>query len=487
MTAQHDIQVMMQAVRRGRLSRREFMQRALALGCSASAAGGFLTACGTPAATAVPTVAPTATKAAAGASSAPSVAPATGGGATATAAPAGSVPSAAASSSTRAAATPTSGATPAGGTAPTTATRIGVTDTEIKLGCWGPQDGPAGAYGVISRTIDAYFKWVSNNGGIEGRKITFINENDSYQPAKTVAAVKKMVEDDKVFALVGGLGTANNLQVIDYLIQNNVPHLAPSTGSGLLANPVRPNVFAVQLNYSIEAALLARYAIETLGAKKVAIFFQNDAFGKEGLDAARGELKKKGLAATEVSYETTDKDFSAQALKLQASGADTVILYAVPAPGGGIIKAMTTGGFKPKLLASSVINDPTIFDLAGPGIDGLLVGAWLPSYDDLGDPKIVEFQNWMKANAPNEQAAAFAETGYTYAMIMTELLKRTGKDLTRERFIQTANGLQNYTASLVPNLSYAPTDHSGVKAMYFQQAKVADKKFVKITDFIELK
>lgn len=483
MTAQRDVQAMMQAVRDGRLSRREFMRRTLALGFSASAVAALLAACGAPAATAVPTTSPAtkaATAAATAPSAAPSVTPVAGSGATATAAPSAV---AAGASPTRAAP-----ASPASGATPTTATRIGVTDTEIKLGTWGPQDGPAGAYGVISRTLDAYFKWVSNNGGIEGRKITFINENDSYQPAKTVAAVKKMVEDDKIFALVGGLGTPNNLQVIDYLVQNNVPHLAPATGSGLLANPVRPNIFAVQLNYSIEGALLTRYAVETLGSKKFAVFFQNDAFGKEGLAAVQGELKKKNLAAAaEVSYETTDKDFSAQALKLQASGAEAVILYAVPAPGGGIIKAMTTGGYQPKLLSSSVINDPTIFDLAGPGIDGMLLGAWLPAYDDLSNPKIVEFQNWMKSNAPNEQAAGFAETGYTYATIMTELLKRTGKDLTRERFIQTANALQNYTGSLVPNLSYTPTDHSGVKAMYFQQAKVADKKFVKITDFIELK
>ena len=486
MAEQSDVQAMMRAVGTGRLSRREFMRRTLALGFSASAVGAFLAACGTPAATAVPTAAAAsaAPSTAAAAASAPSVAPATGAGSTATAGPASAAPSAAAAAS---ATRPAVSATPAS-SAPTTATRIGVTDTEIKLGTWGPQDGPAGAYGVISRTIDAYFKWVSGNGGIEGRKITFVNENDSYQPAKTVSAVKKMVEDDKVFALVGGLGTPNNLQVIDYLIQNNVPHLAPSTGSGLLANPVRPNVFAVQLNYSIEGALLTRYAAETLGSKKFAVFFQNDAFGKEGLAAIQDELKKKNLAAaTEVSYETTDKDFSAQALKLQSSGADTVIIYAVPAPGGGIIKAMTTGGFKPKLLSTYVINDPTIFDLAGPGIDGMFLGAWLPAYDDLSNPKIVEFQTWMKANAPNEQAAGFAETGYTYAAIMTELLKRTGKDLTRERFLQTANALQGYTGSLVPSLSYAPTDHSGVKAMYFQQAKSADKKFVKITEFIELK
>ncbi|TME98087.1 MAG: hypothetical protein E6I40_00675 [Chloroflexi bacterium] len=98
------------------------------------------------------------------------------------------------------------------------ATVPGVTGTEVVVGSWGPQDGPAGFYGAIDRTLDAYFKMINDQGGINGRKIRFIYENDSYQPAKTVAAVKKLVEEDKVFALCGGLGTPNNAAVMDYVV-----------------------------------------------------------------------------------------------------------------------------------------------------------------------------------------------------------------------------------------------------------------------------
>ncbi len=362
----------------------------------------------------------------------------------------------------------------------------GVTATEIVIGSWGPQDGPAGFYGVIDRTVDAYFKKVNDEGGINGRKIRFIFENDSYQPAKSVAAVKKLVEEDKVFALVGGLGTPNNLAVMEYLVQNNVPHVWPATGTTALAVPFKKQIYAVQLNYTTEATLLTQYALEQVGAKKFAVFYQNDPFGKEGLDAIQAELKRRGVAAaTAVSYELTDTNFSAQALKLQTSGADTVILYAVPKPGGSVLTEIAKIGFKPKLLSSSVINSPEIFQLAGAAIEGTLIEAWLPAFDDVSNPKIVEYQAFMAKYAPKEQIGGFSESGYAYGQVMAEALKRAGKELTRESFMSNLDQMKDFKGSLVPSLSYSPTDHAGVKAAYFQAAKAG--KFVTVTDYVTLK
>jgi branched-chain amino acid transport system substrate-binding protein len=406
-------------------------------------------------------------------------------------APAPAAPTTAPAAPTTALAAPT--AAPAVPTtapaAPTTAPAVavtGVTDTEIVIGGWGPQDGPAGAYGVIDRTIAAYFKKVNDEGGINGRKVRFVYENDSYAPAKTVAAVKKLVEEDKVFALVGGLGTPNNLAVMDYLVQNNVPHIAPATGTSALATPLKKNIYAVQLNYTTEAILLTQYAFDKGGAKKVAVFYQNDAFGKEGLDAINADLKKRGIAdATAVSYELADTNFSAQALKLQTSGADTVILYAVPKPGGSVIAEMTKLGYKPKILSSAVLNDPSIFQLAGAGIEGAIIPAWLPAFDDLTNPKIVEWQAQMKKFAPNEQIGGFALSGWVDAQIMAEGLKRAGKNLTRDSFMQALDGMKDYKDSILPSIGYSATDHAGTKSAYFQQAK--GTSFVTFTDYITLK
>src|SRR5437660_5832990 len=175
---------------------------------------------------------------------------------------------------------------------------VGVTDTEVVVGSWGPQDGPAGAYGAIDRTLDAYFKMVNDQGGINGRKIRFIYENDSYQPAKTVAAVKKLVEEDKVFALCGGLGTAHNLAVMDYLVAANVPHVWPATGTTALAVPLKKNIYAVQLNYTTEARIATPYATGTTRTKKIAVFYQKDAFGTEEIEVVYEGFTKGGLQAS---------------------------------------------------------------------------------------------------------------------------------------------------------------------------------------------
>ena len=389
-------------------------------------------------------------------------------------------------------ATPTATSAPATA-APTVAATTapvvpGVTASEVVIGSWGPQDGPAGAYGVIDRTIDAYFKMINDQGGVNGRTIRFIYENDSYQPAKTLAAVKKLVEQDKVFALVGGLGTAHNLTVMDYLVQNNVPHVWPATGTTQLAVPLKKNIYAVQLNYTTEATLLTQYGLDTMSAKKLAVFYQNDAFGKEGLDAVQAELSKRGLpAATGVSYETTDTNFSAQALKLQTSGADTVVLYAVPGPGGAVVAEMGKIGFAPKLLSSSVINDPSIFKLAGSAINGMLIEAYLPAFDDTSNPKIVAYQAFMAKYAAKEQIGGFSEAGYAYGQVFIEALTRAGKELTREGFEANLDKMTNFTGSLVPSLSYTPTDHAGLKTAYFQSASAKDGKFTTVTGYITLK
>ncbi len=411
-----------------------------------------------------------------------------------TAVPPTAVPATKAPAATAPPAATTAPATAVPATSAPTATKApavavpGVTDTEIVIGSWGPQDGPAGAYGVIDRSIAGFFKKVNDEGGINGRKVRFIYENDSYASAKTVAAVKKLVEEDKVFALVAGLGTANNLAVMDYLIQNNVPHVGPATGSSSLAVPLKKNVYAVQLNYMTEATLLTQYALNTLGSKKVAVFWQNDAFGKEGLDTINAVLKKAGVPeAAAVSYETADTNFSAQALKLQTSGADTVILWAVPKPGGSVLAEMDKIGFKPKILASAVLNDPSVFQLAGPGIDGVVIPAWLPAYDDLTDPKIVQWQADMKKYNPNEQLGGFPLSGWTEAQILAEGLRRAGKDLTRESFLKAMDSMTDYKDSILPTISYTADDHAGTKTGYFQKADFKGGKWVTFTGWLSVK
>lgn len=448
----------------------------------------LLAACGDNTATTVP-AATTAAAVATTAAPATTVAPAaTAAAATTAAAPAAATTLAAAT--TTAAST---GATTVAGAAPTlntTGNTNGVTDTQIVIGSWGPQSGPAAAYGTIDRVIDAYFKKVNSEGGINGRQIKFVFQDDGYQASMTQTVVKKMVEQDKVFAFVAGLGTANNLAVMDYLVQNGVPHVAPATGTSFIANPLKRPIFALQTNYLVEATLVSRYAADSLGAKKIAVFYQDDAFGKEGLDAIVGVAKAKGKEiVAQVSYQATDKDFSSHALKLQQSGADTVIFWSVPGPTGAILQAISDINYKPTILLSAIANDPSLFKLSANTIDGAWTSSWLPDVTDPTntDPKVVAFRDFIAKFAPKETPGGFAASGYAEAQIMVEGLKRAGKDLTRESFVKALETMDNWKEGLAFSVSFSPTNHQGQNSVYFMQASAKDSRFIKKSDFIEFK
>jgi ABC-type branched-subunit amino acid transport system substrate-binding protein len=437
----------------------------------------FLAACGDNTATS----APAATTAAA----------ATTAKAAATTAAAASTTAAAASAATTAASGAAATTAASSGAAAQTVAPVpngdktGVTDSEILIGSWGPQSGPAAAYGTVDRTLDAYFKMINEQGGINGRKIRFIYQDDVYQASNTQAIVKKMVEQDKVFAFVGGIGTAPNQAVLDYLVQNKVPNIAPSTGSTILTIPPKPQTFGLLINYTIESTFLTQYAADELKSKKVAIFYQDDAFGKEGLNGIKNAAKTKGIdVVAEVSYQTTDKDFAAPALKLQQSNADTVIFWSVPGPTGNVLKEMQTLGYKPKMVMTAVLNDPQLLSLAGNAAEGAYTASWTPDPNG-DDPKAQRYRDFMKKYAPNEPIGSYSQWAVAEGDVLVEALKRAGKDLSREGLIKALETFNRWNDGLANNVTYTAESRLGQTALYVLQAKGG--KFAKVTDFIEVK
>jgi len=185
----------------------------------------------------------------------------------------------------------------------------GVTDKEIKLGHTNPYSGPLSAYGVIGKGITAYWNMVNDQGGINGRKINFITYDDGFQPPKTVEMVRKLVEDDQVFAIYQLLGTPTNTVVQKYLNQKKVPQLFVATGASKWGNPKEfPWTMGWQPDYATEAAIYAKHIMTNHPNGKVAMLYQNDDSGKDylnGFIAGFGKNKDKFLIKT-VSYEVTD-------------------------------------------------------------------------------------------------------------------------------------------------------------------------------------
>lgn len=363
--------------------------------------------------------------------------------------------------------------------------KTGVTDTEILVGNWSPQSGPNSAYGIGARTADAYFHMINDQGGIYGRKLKLIISDDQYTAAKTQPLVKKMVEQDKVFAFVASIGTGPNLAVKDYLAGKGVPNVAFSTGSGALVNPPSKTAFGELTNYSFEATIFAQYAADQLGSKKVAVLYQNDGFGKEGWQAFVKEAKAKGMdVVAEVPYEPNTTDMSSQALKLQQSGADTVFFAATPGSGAPALKEMDKLGYNPKKLLTFVLNDPQLFQVAGTAANGVYSSTFTPLLDS-NDPKVTEYLSFMKKYQPNDPPGNFSEWGYVGAQIFVEGLRRAGKDLTRESFVNGLESIVNWNGSMANNITYGPNNRAPQNSIYIIQYK--DGKFTKLTDALTTK
>lgn len=440
----------------------------------------LLAACGDSTATSAPASATTAARAATTAA-----ASATTAASAATTAASAATTAAGAATTAASAATTAAGAAPAAGPVQTVApaangNKTGVTDTEIKLGSWGPQSGGAAGYGIVDRVLDAYFKKINEEGGIYGRKIKFIYEDDAYQAAKTQAVAKKLVEQEKVFAVVGGIGTANNLGVKDYLIENGVPNVAFATGSGALVTPPVKNWFGLLTNYTFEGTVFAQYAAEQLAAKKVAVLYQNDGFGKEGQQAFVKKAKELKLeVVAEVPYETGATDLSSQALRLQQSGADVVFINAVPGPAAAAMKEMNKLGFKPKSILTFVLNDPSFFQAAGAAADGVYTSSFTP-LPDADDPKVATYRDFMKKYMATEQLGSFSLWGYLASQIIEEGLKRAGKDLSRETLVAGLESIVDWKASIASNISYGPNNRAPQNSIFIIQFK--DNKFTKVTE-----
>ncbi len=364
----------------------------------------------------------------------------------------------------------------------------GVTDTEVTIGITTPLSGPAAAWSATALGSEAWAKHVNEQGGVHGRKIKVVMKDDGYNPGRALANVNEM--RDSVFALVGLLGSAVLNATKDTIAEAKLPNIWPYGNPEIYAKqPKEKNrtVFMVYPDYGDEGEFMVQQAAKLTGAKKVAIFYQNDDYGKGGLDGVRrGVAKLAGSVALagEVSYEVADRELSTHALKIKESGADAVVLYATPTHGVGIVKEMAKVGYRPKIFASFPLGDRhTMFRLLGDLWEGAyynVTGA-VPGEPDAD--RIIDIL--LKQEPKLKGRESYAVLGATAMMAAVEGMKRAGKDLTRDRFIDAMDSIKDWTPEkLTAPITWAPNRHHGANPIRMQRAgKAADTSFTVISDY----
>jgi branched-chain amino acid transport system substrate-binding protein len=360
----------------------------------------------------------------------------------------------------------------------------GVTDKEIRVGQWGPQTGPAALWGAVARGTDMYFKLINDEGGVHGRKIKYYLRDDAYNPAKTKAIAKEFVERLGVFAVVGGVGTGPGMAVRDYLMENKVPWVAPSTGSTHWTVPFQKYIFAVYPLYIDEAYLLTKYAYENKG-KKIAFFYQNDDYGKEGLRGAQKAMHELGdKLVAQVSVEVPDTDLSSHALKLKESGADVVIMWLLPKHAAIILGESAKIGFKPQWVSTNTLSDAPLMTQITKGLWKGVLCSTFGEVPDSQHPLMVKYRAGWKKYAPKERWGTFYAAGIVWAEPMVEGFQRAGKNLTVDSFVKAMETFKDWQG-IGPPLTFTADDHQGAKSVMI--ANVDENGNLKpITDWLRI-
>jgi branched-chain amino acid transport system substrate-binding protein len=333
----------------------------------------------------------------------------------------------------------------------------GASDTEIKIGNINPYSGPASAYGLIGKSIDAYFKKINAEGGINGRKINFISYDDAYSPPKAVEQARKLVESDEVLLIFQSLGTPSNTAIQKYMNSKGVPQLFVATGATKWGDPKNfPWTMGWQPNYQSEGRVYAQYILKNHPNGKIGILYQNDDYGKDyvkGLKDGLGE-KAKSMIISEQPYEVADPTIDSQIISLKASGADIFFNVATPKFAAQAIKKVAELGWKPIHIVNGVSTSVAgVLKPAGlENSQGLLSTGYLKDQLDPQWKNDAGMKNWAafmdKYFPEGDKTSSFTGYGYSVAQTLVQVLKQCGDNLTRENVMKQAASLKNLEQDL---------------------------------------
>ena len=362
----------------------------------------------------------------------------------------------------------------------------GVTADSILLGGTTPLSGPASAYSSVARGADAFFKSVNAKGGVAGRTITYKYLDDAYNPAQTVQATRQLVEQDKVFAIFNSLGTEQNESIRDYLNAQKVPQLFAASGATTWGSDVAkyPYTIGFQPSYQAEGWVYGKYLARTTPGRKVAVLFQNDAYGQDLLvGLKRGLAKSKVKVVAAQPYEVTAADVGSQVAKLRASKADIFVVFATPKFAiQGFVFANRLG-WRPKLsIVNAVSSASNIMTLASEGgTNKVTPGAVSIAFlKDPTDPKwakdktMVQYRALLKQYAPGANANdVYHVYGMAVAWTTVELLKKIGPNLTRDALVKAVSNMNlSNNPFLLPGIALKTSgngDHFPIEQMVMQR------------------
>jgi len=333
----------------------------------------------------------------------------------------------------------------------------GVSSGTILIGGTVPLSGPETAYSVVAYGADAYFKYVNDHGGVFGRKIQYRYLDDAYDPAQTVQQVRRLVEQDKVFAIFNQVGTEQVLATRPYLNQRGVPQLFAGSGAETFARDYRqfPWTLPYLPSFYAEGRVYGRHIGRTTPRAKIAVLFEDSDFGKDLLAGLKAGLAGRGKIVRAVAYAVTEATLGSQMATLKASGADTLMVFALPKQTIQALVGADKLGWHPKPFIAAVSIDPFVMEVArqntgGRATNGAISVTWLKDASNLPrwgkDAGVRLYYSILKRYAPSSDPKAVANIyGMSAAYTLVDALRRAGRNPTRESLLKAATSLSETT------------------------------------------
>lgn len=343
----------------------------------------------------------------------------------------------------------------------------GVFQDKIVFGQAAALDGPAAALGTgMQLGLRAAFEEANRAGGVSGRKLELISYDDGYEPNASITAVRKLIEQDRVFALIGAVGTPTSKATQPVATKAGVPFVGPFTGAGFLRNAKLGNIANVRATYAAETEAWIKHLAEDLNYKRIAILYQDDAFGRVGYDGVMAALSKRNMAlVAEGTFQRNTTAVKTALLQIRKAKPEAVVMVGPYMPMATFIKVARRIEFNPVFVNISFVGSKALAKELGDAGEGVIVSQVVPFPWETSIPLVERYQKALKAVDPRAEPGFVTLEGYMVGRLAIMTLEAMKGDVTREAFLKTIWNTGSYDLGGV-TLSFGADDNQGMDAVF---------------------
>ncbi len=344
----------------------------------------------------------------------------------------------------------------------------GVNDERILFGQSAALEGPAAALGRGMQTgILAAFNQANLRGGVNGRLLELVTYDDGYEPEQAIANVDRLIDHDDVFALIGEVGTPTSSAVQPIATQAGIPFLAPFTGAAFLRDPALDNVVNVRASYDQEAEAWIAHLTEERDLTRIAILYQDDSFGRAGLEGVRQALAARGMTlVAEGTYMRNTTAVKRALLAIRKEDPEAIVIVGAYEPTAAFIKLAQDIGLDPVFVAISFVGSKALADALGEDGEGVVVTQVVPLPDDTSLPLVADYNAALAALDPQLDPGFVSLEGYIAGRLVIAALEAMGPDVTRQGLLTTIQELGAFDLDGLA-MEFGPEDNQGMDEVFF--------------------